>query len=35
MGCEDLDWIHVAQDREHYMVMDLVVPQKARNFLTS
>jgi hypothetical protein len=39
-GCESVDWIHLAQDRLQWralvnMVMNLRVPQKAWNFLTS
>jgi len=38
--CEGVDWIHLAQDRDQWRtlvktVMDLLVPQKERNFLTS
>jgi len=39
-GWEGVDWIHLAQDRDQWQtlvktVMDLLVPQKERNFLTS
>jgi hypothetical protein len=37
---EDMDWMHLAQDRDQWrallnMVMNLSVSQKAGNFLTS
>jgi hypothetical protein len=40
IGWEGVDWIHLAQDRDHWWtlvntVMSLQVPKKARNFLTS
>jgi hypothetical protein len=40
IGWEDVDWIHMAQDRDRWRavvntVMNLWVPLKARNFLTS
>jgi hypothetical protein len=40
IGWEDVDWIHVAQDRDQWRalgktVMNLRVPQKVGNFLTS
>jgi hypothetical protein len=39
-GWEGVDWMHLAQDRDQWrvllnMVMNLRVPQKAENFLTS
>ena len=40
VGCEGLDWIELAQDRDRwravvYAVMNLQVTQNAGNFLTS
>jgi len=40
LGREDVDWIHLAQDREQWLaavntVMNLRVPHKTANFLTS
>jgi hypothetical protein len=40
MGREVLDWIHLAQDTDQWRalvntVMNLWVPQKAKNFLTN
>jgi len=40
IGWEGVDWIHVTQDRDRWRtpvktVMELRVPQKAGNFLTS
>jgi hypothetical protein len=40
IGCEDVDWIRVAQDRDRWQefvktVMSLRVPREAWNFLTS
>jgi len=40
IGWEDVDWIHLTQDRNQWqafvnMVMNLWVPKKAGNFLTS
>jgi CRISPR/Cas system-associated protein Cas7 (RAMP superfamily) len=40
VGCESSDWIELAQDRERWRalvsaLMNLRVPQKAGNFLTS
>jgi hypothetical protein len=39
-GREGVDWIHLAQDRDQWQVvvntvMNLRIPEKARNFLTS
>jgi hypothetical protein len=39
-GWEGVDWMHLAQDRDQWQavvntVMNLRVPQKAENFLTS
>jgi len=39
-GWEGVDWIHLAQDRDQWRVvvntvMNLRIPEKARNFLTS
>jgi hypothetical protein len=39
-GWEGVDWMHVAQDRDQWRaiantIMNLRVPLKARNFLTS
>ena len=39
VGCEVMDWIDVAQDRDRWLapvnaVMKLRVPYNARNFLT-
>jgi hypothetical protein len=38
--CDGVDWIHLAQDRDRWLVivntvMNLRVPRKAGNFLTS
>jgi hypothetical protein len=40
IGFRDVDWIHLAQDRDRWRalvntVMSLCVPQNAGNFLTS
>jgi hypothetical protein len=40
VGCEEVDWMHLAQDRGHWWVlmntvMSLWVPLKAGNFMTS
>ena len=40
VGCEGMDWIDVAQDMDRWrtlvnVVMDLRIPKKAGNFLTS
>ena len=40
VGCEGMDWIDLAQDRDRWqalvnVVMNLLVPQNAENFLTS
>jgi hypothetical protein len=40
IGCEGVDWMHLAQDRGQWWavvntVMNLPVPQNAGNFLTS
>jgi hypothetical protein len=40
IGWEDLDWIHLAQDRDQWRdvvntVMNLRVPKKVENFLIS
>ena len=40
VGCEEMDWIDLAQDRDRRQelvsaVMNLQVPQNAGNFLTS
>ena len=40
VGCEGMDWIELAQDRDRWwallnVVMNLRVPQNAGNFLTS
>jgi hypothetical protein len=40
VGLEDVDWIHLAQDMDQWRVlvntvMNLQVPYKAENFLTS
>jgi len=40
MGCEGMDWINVAQDRDRWQalvnaVINLQVPYNAGNFLTS
>jgi len=40
VGCEDMDWIQLAQDKDRWRalvnaVMNLRVPQNVGNFLTS
>jgi hypothetical protein len=40
IGCEDVDWSHLAQDRDQWRpvvntIMNLPIPQRAENFLTS
>jgi len=40
VGCEDVNWVHLAHDRDQWrvvvnMVMDLLALQKTGNFLTS
>jgi hypothetical protein len=40
IGCEGVDWVHLAEDRDQWQalvntVMNLRVPGKAENFLTS
>jgi hypothetical protein len=40
VGCRGMDWIDLAQDRDRWralvtVVMNLGVPQNAKNFLTS
>jgi len=40
IGCEIVDWIHLAQDSDHWralvnMVMTIHVPKNTVNFLTS
>jgi hypothetical protein len=40
MGYEDVDWIHLAHNRDQWravvnIVMKLRIPQMTRNFLTS
>jgi len=40
MGCEDVEWIYLAQDRVQWWslvntVMNFRVPQEAENFLTT
>jgi hypothetical protein len=40
VGCEDMDWIELAQDRDRWRglvnaVMNLRIPKNAGNFLTN
>jgi hypothetical protein len=40
IGHEDVNWVHLAQDRVHWqafesLVMKLQIPKKMRNLLTS
>jgi hypothetical protein len=40
IGCEGVDWLHVAQDRDQWQavvnrVMKLWIPESVENFLTS